>query len=170
MTSPYRRPWRTELRPTDSLRAMNGSTDGVQLPGAIDEGGEAPCFAHMFEDAIESTGVDPIRQPPESPSVHEETLTEAIQRLRADGYMADLSATEDGRLLCRSCGKNYDPLSLQIDDRVRFEGDSNPDDEAILLAVRCPDGCKGLFSAAFGPSATPEEAAVLRSLARSPLA
>ena len=141
---------------------MNASTDGGQLPGAIDEGGEAPCFAHLFEDPT-------MTEPPPSPSAHEETLTDAIERLRADGYTAELSATEEGNLLCRSCGKTYDPLSLQIDHRVRFEGDSNPDDEAILLAVRDLDGCMGLFSAAFGPSAPPEDAAVLRRLARSPV-
>jgi hypothetical protein len=155
-------PARGVRRHSDSLTAMNASTDGGQLPGAIDEGGEAPCFAHLFEDPT-------MTEPPRSPSVHEETLTDAINRLRADGYVAELSATEDGHLLCRSCGKTYDPLSLQIDHRVRFEGDSNPDDEAILLAVRDLEGCMGLFSAAFGPSASPEDAAVLRRLARSPV-
>jgi hypothetical protein len=141
---------------------MNGSTDGGQLPGAIDEGGEAPCFAHLFEDPT-------MTEPPRSPSVHEETLTQAINRLRAEGYENELSATADGRLMCGSCGETYDPLSMQIDHTVRFEGDSNPDDEAILLAVRCPEGCMGLYSAAFGPSAPPEDVAVLRRLARSPL-
>ncbi len=111
----------------------------------------------------------PAAEPPPSPSIHEETLTDAIQRLRADGYLADLSATKDGNLICHSCGQTYDPLALTIDHTVRFEGDSNPDDEAILLAVRCPDGCMGLYSSAFGPSAAPEEAAVLRRLARSPI-
>jgi hypothetical protein len=141
---------------------MKGSTDGGQVPGGIDEGGEAPCFAHLFEDAT-------MTEPPRSPSVHEETLTDAIQRLRGEGYLADLSATEDGNLICHSCGQTFDALALTIDHTVRFEGDSNPDDEAILLAVRCPDGCMGLFSAGFGPSAAPEEAAVLRRLARSPI-
>src|SRR4026209_2292837 len=100
---------------------MNGSTDGGQLPGAIDEGGEAPCFAHLFEDPT-------MTEPPRSPSVHEETLTQAIHRLRAAGYETELPATADGRLMCGSCGETYDPLSMQIDHTVRFEGDSNPDD------------------------------------------
>jgi hypothetical protein len=147
---------------------MNGSTDGVPSSGVSDEGGEEPCFAHLFEDPASADANS--SEPPPSPSIHEETLTEAIQRLRAEGYLADLSATEDGNLICHSCGQTYDPLALTIDHTVRFEGDSNPDDEAILLAVRCPDGCMGLYSSAFGPSAAPEEAAVLRRLARSPLA
>ena len=146
---------------------MKGSTDGGQVPGGIDEGGEAPCFAHLLEDPNMPEG--PAAEPPPSPSAHEETLTDAIQRLRGEGYLADLSATEDGNLICHSCGQTYDPLALTIDHTVRFEGDSNPDDEAILLAVRCPDGCMGLYSSAFGPSAAPEEAAVLRRLARSPI-
>ena len=141
---------------------MNGSTDSGHLLDAIDEGGEAPCFAHLFEDPT-------MTEAPRSPSVHEETLTDAINRLRAAGYEAEFSATVDGHLTCGSCGQTYDPLSMEIDHTVRFEGDSNPDDEAILLAIRCPTGCMGLYSAAFGPSAPPEDVAVLRRLARSPL-
>jgi hypothetical protein len=91
-----------------------------------------------------------------------------MQRLRKAGYETDLYATDDGRLECDSCGKRYDPLSMTIDETVRFEGDSNPDDEAILLAVRCPEGCKGLYSAAFGAAVPPEDAAVLQALARAP--
>ncbi|MEY2582072.1 MAG: hypothetical protein QOE09_1921 [Ilumatobacteraceae bacterium] len=154
---------------------MNGSSDGVQPSGVTDEGGEAPCFAHLFDDPT-SLSDDPIEladvgltpEPPRSPSIHEETLTEAMQRLRKVGYETDLYATDDGRLECGSCGKRYDPLSMTIDETVRFEGDSNPDDEAILLAVRCPEGCKGLYSAAFGAAVSPEDATVLRALARAP--
>jgi len=95
-----------------------------------------------------------------------ETMTDAIARLRTIGYEVDFAATTDGRLVCLECGVVYDPGVIGIDHTVRFEGDSNPDDEAILLALRGADGCMGLFSAAFGPSAPAHDAEVLRLLAR----
>ncbi len=49
---------------------------------------------------------------------------------------------------------------------VRFEGDSNPDDESILLALVCGCGNGGQFTAAFGPDTPRADAAVLVSLSR----
>ena len=100
-------------------------------------------------------------------SASEETLVEAIARLRSEGYGSDFAATADGRLLCRACDAVCDPASMRIEHRVRFEGNSNPDDEAILLALLCSSGCRGLYSAAFGPDTPPEDAAVLRRLAQA---
>jgi len=51
-----------------------------------------------------------------------------------------------------------------IRETVRFEGDSNPDDEAILLALSCADGCVGQFSAAFGPATASADVMVLQRL------
>ena len=104
-----------------------------------------------------TVGVDPA-EPSETenggPAVPEplETLVEAIERLRSDGYVSDLFASPAGTLDCRACGASHDPEALDVQETVRFEGDSNPDDEAILLAVSSAEGCLGLFSAAFGPS------------------
>lgn len=94
-----------------------------------------------------------------------ETLTEAIDRLRAEGYEADFFATDDGMLACRACDAVEDPATMQIDDTVRFEGESNPDDEAILLAISCGCGCRGLYSAGYGPSTSRADVAVLQRLA-----
>ena len=97
-----------------------------------------------------------------------ETLTDAMTRLRADGYGADFSATDDGQLRCGACDVRRDPEAMTIHETVRFEGDSNPDDESILLAVECYNGCRGLYSAAFGPDTPAADAALLRRLAGRP--
>jgi PAS domain S-box-containing protein len=47
---------------------------------------------------------------------------------------------------------------------VRFEGDSNPDDEEILVAGLAPCGHGGLFSAAYGSSLGSDAGEVLRVL------
>jgi copper chaperone CopZ len=98
-----------------------------------------------------------------------ETLTDALSRLRADGYRSDFFATDHGELACRGCDRSTDPAYVQVDHTVRFEGDTNPDDQDIVLAIECGCGCKGVYSAAYGPSTPPEDAAVLRRLARKPL-
>lgn len=95
-----------------------------------------------------------------------ETLTEAMQRLRADGFVHDLQAAFGGQLRCGTCGSLSDPELLAIAETIRFEGDSNPDDEAILIAIICPSGCLGQFSSAFGPTASALDTEVLQRLTR----
>jgi hypothetical protein len=94
-----------------------------------------------------------------------ETLTDAMSRLRRAGYVADFSATDDGRLACGACGITVAPDDLAIEEIVRFEGESNPDDQAILLAISCKGGCRGQYTAAYGPDTPPADAEVLRRLA-----
>lgn len=93
-----------------------------------------------------------------------ETLTQAMQRLRGNGFVHDLQATLGGQLRCGTCGSLSDPESATIAETIRFEGDSNPDDEAILIAIVCPGGCLGQFSSAFGPTASAPDTEVLQRL------
>ena len=93
-----------------------------------------------------------------------ETLSEAIDRLRADGYAHDLFAVPDGKLRCRQCGTELDAAQLTITDVVRFEGESDPEDESVLYGLSIAGEHAGLYSAPYGAAATPEDAAVIQSL------
>ncbi len=95
-----------------------------------------------------------------------ETLLEALDRLRAVGYVNDFLATNDGELRCVGCDARHDPATMLIDETVRFEGDSNPGDEAILLALRCSCGVGGTYTSAYGPMAASPDIAVLTRLPR----
>ena len=53
---------------------------------------------------------------------------------------------------------------MTIDRTLRFEGQSDPDDEVILFALSEPGGRKGVYSAPYGPSMPPEDAAVIAKL------
>lgn len=66
-----------------------------------------------------------------------ETLSEAITRLEHAGYTESVAAHDDGKLHCSGCRSTCEPDHVTIDDVVRFEGDSNPDDEAVLFALDC---------------------------------
>lgn len=94
-----------------------------------------------------------------------ETMLEAIERLRANGYRGDFVAAPGGKLRCRQCGEASHAATMTVDETVRFEGDSNPDDEAILVALTTPCGRHGLYTAAFGPDTPPEDSLVLQALA-----
>jgi hypothetical protein len=53
---------------------------------------------------------------------------------------------------------------MAIDEVVRYEGQSNPDDQAILSALRCSCEQKGLYVTAFGSGASTADVAVLQHL------
>lgn len=62
------------------------------------------------------------------------TVSETINALKKEGYTLDFNIKDD----CLVCHKTYTVLSpddFEIDKVFRFEGVSNPDDEAIVYAI-----------------------------------
>lgn len=97
------------------------------------------------------------------------TLVDALESLRAAGYTADFRITADGQLRCDTCDDVHDPGEVVIESTARFEGASNPDDQAIVFGVRCGGcGMRAVVVAAYGPTATAAEAAVVTALASPP--
>ncbi len=95
-----------------------------------------------------------------------ETLSATQQRLTKAGFGDDLTA-RDGELHATPSGRTFDPRELLAAEIVRFEGDSDPDDEAVLVAVATRDGEPiGTFTVPYGPNTSAEEAEVLRHLHR----
>jgi hypothetical protein len=94
-----------------------------------------------------------------------DTLLDATDRLRANGFEVDFSATIRGTLRCAACGIEHDPESMRIVEVVRYEGVSDPGDETVLFALRCMGGSEGLYSAAFGPTTAEADVAALQRLA-----
>lgn len=93
-----------------------------------------------------------------------ESLSAALRRLTTGGYTRGLRA-EDGKLRDVASGERYDPELLGIAEIVRFEGESDPDEQAALFALRSPAGrALGTFAVVFGPAMPPEEARVVRRL------
>jgi hypothetical protein len=93
-----------------------------------------------------------------------ETLSEAVRRLAAAGYREDFRAEPGG---LRAVGSDclHEPESLVIEDVVRFEGASDPADEAVLFALRCEiHGTRGTYVVTFGPSVDPLDAEMARRL------
>jgi len=67
------------------------------------------------------------------------TVTDAVTDLQADGYTVDFSVADGGMLRCNQCRSLHDPAEARVDRIARFEGDSDPGDEAIVFG-RGADG------------------------------
>jgi hypothetical protein len=97
-----------------------------------------------------------------------DTVTEALVFLAAEGYIDELRLHRNG--LEFEAAEGIHPVgSAIVDYTFRFEGPTDPADEAIVLGVRWSDrGRKGVLVSAFGHDADPESTALLTALARRP--
>ena len=68
-----------------------------------------------------------------------ESLSEAIERLGARGYAHSLRA-HDGALRDLETGDLLEPEKLTIEEIVRFEGTTDPDEDVVLFALKGPVG------------------------------
>ena len=83
------------------------------------------------------------------------TVTEALELLASRGYVDDFSLGQR-HIACAACGHEHPPRQLVVRETFRFEGDTDPGDEAIVLAVECEAcGAKGVIVSAYGPDAEP---------------
>lgn len=93
------------------------------------------------------------------------TVTEALSQLRDLGYVVDMTAAPDGMVRCGSCATLHPARDAVVDQVHRFEGATDPDDEAIVVAITCTRcGLRGTLVSAYGPAADADDAAVLRQL------
>jgi hypothetical protein len=93
-----------------------------------------------------------------------ETLREAIDRLERAGFREAFRARPEGFLEV-GAERIYAPETLIVDEIVRFEGESDPEDEAVVFALRSRDGSvRGTFVATYGPSADPVSGELIRRL------
>lgn len=88
------------------------------------------------------------------------TVLEIIESLRQEGYTHDFSIKND-ELCCDSEGSIYEPDELIIEKTERYEGDSDPSDNAILYAITAKDGTKGVLVDSYGAYADPKLAKVI---------
>ena len=96
-----------------------------------------------------------------------DTVTEAVAFLASEGYVDDYRLRPDG-IVGGDAGAAHPLATAVVDYTFRFEGDSDPGDEAIVLGVHCTDwDRKGVIVSAYGPDADPEQTALLVALAGS---
>jgi len=94
-----------------------------------------------------------------------DTVTQAVDLLRRLGYSEDYEVAEEG-VSCPTVTDLHPLDQVSVDHTFRFEGESDPGDEAIVLGLSAPRwGTKGIVVSAFGAGADPQTAQLLRDLA-----
>ena len=95
-----------------------------------------------------------------------DTVSEAVAFLAARGYVDDYRLRSEG-VVDVATGASHPLETATVDYEFRFEGPSDPGDEAIVLGVHCTEwDRKGVVVSAYGPDADAEDAELLVALAR----
>lgn len=82
-------------------------------------------------------------------NIYLKTVSEVVNELTARGYNNDFIVRE-GFILCVPANINYQPEDLKIVKIYRFEGISDPADEAEVMVIEAKDGQKGTMTVAYG--------------------
>lgn len=90
-----------------------------------------------------------------------ETVSEAINGLRKRGYDMDFNLTENS-IVCNN--GPFKPDDLEIVEIYRFEGDTDPADEAVVYAIESKTGVKGVLVNGYGASAAGHGAELVNRL------
>lgn len=80
---------------------------------------------------------------------HYSTVSEAINKLREEGFITDFNLEENCIV---SNSEKFNPEDFEIVDVYRYEGDSDPSDEAIVYAIESKKGLKGILVSGYGVS------------------
>lgn len=78
------------------------------------------------------------------------TLSTVLEKLRQKGFDNEITMNENNEMKSIKLGKNYQPEDLLIFKNFRFEGNSNPDDNSIILMVEDKDGDIGYILDTYG--------------------
>jgi hypothetical protein len=90
------------------------------------------------------------------PIYHYATVAEALDELNKNGF------THDFNLHDENIKKN--PDNYEIEHIYRYEGDTDPGEEAVVYGIVSNSGEKGVFVSGFSANSESEAAAVLAKL------
>jgi hypothetical protein len=94
-----------------------------------------------------------------------DTVTEAVNGLKKRGYSIDFNLEAD-RIICPKIQLSLSPSEFEIAEVHRFEGNSDPADEAVVYAIESKHGEKGILVDGFGISADAISEEMIEKLSR----
>ena len=95
---------------------------------------------------------------------YERRLAGVVERLTKAGY-TDTFRGESSGVRAVSAGHVHKPEELVVDQIERFEGTSDPGDEAIVLAVHSSvDACRGTYTAPYGKNMPSIDAELIKRI------
>lgn len=102
-------------------------------------------------------------------STHYATVSQALSQLQKRGYTVDFNLKENNLKENLQLGKRNDSIKdeFQIVDVFRYEGETDPADQAIVYAIESTSGLKGVLVTGYGISLDiPSETLTRLSLSR----
>jgi hypothetical protein len=96
-----------------------------------------------------------------------DTITEALAGLKQRGYTTDFNLSFD-RIVCHQTPVTLMPADFEITELYRFEGETDPADEAIIYAIESKQGLKGTLLNAYGIYADETSAEMVKKLSVHP--
>jgi hypothetical protein len=78
-----------------------------------------------------------------------DTLSEAVNDLKKRGYDLDFNLRENSLI---SDNDTFNADDFEITEVYRFEGDTDPSDEAVVYAIESANGKKGVLVNGYGIS------------------
>jgi hypothetical protein len=92
---------------------------------------------------------------------HYGTVTTAIKEFKRQGFILDFNLAENC-IVCNS--EKFRPEDFQIVDIYRYEGNSDPADEAAVYAIESKSGLKGILVTGYGASSDIMSTSILAKL------
>jgi hypothetical protein len=90
-----------------------------------------------------------------------DTVSEAVNGLKKRGFDVDFNLQEN----CIVChGDKFSIDDFEITEVYRFEGNTDPSDEAIVYAIESKTGKKGVLVSGYGISAEGMSAEMVKKL------
>ena len=90
-----------------------------------------------------------------------DTVSGALAAMRQKGYTEDFNLAENC-LICNNQRFNAD--EFEINEVHRFEGPSDPADEAVVYGIESKNGLKGVLVNGYGYQSEPMSDAIARKL------
>ncbi|MFL5748163.1 MAG: phosphoribosylpyrophosphate synthetase [Niastella sp.] len=78
-----------------------------------------------------------------------DTITEAVADLKKRGYTHDFNISNN-RLTSDKLDAHFGHDDFEIREVYRFEGPSDPADEAVVFAIEAPSGALGILVNGYG--------------------
>lgn len=96
------------------------------------------------------------------PIYHYATVSEATNELNKRGFTVDFNLEEN----CITCGfEKFKNDEFEIKEVYRYEGNSDPGDEAVVYGIESKNGVKGILVGGYGNSSDNISPAMLNKLA-----
>jgi hypothetical protein len=90
-----------------------------------------------------------------------DTVSEAVNGLKQRGFTLDFNLAENC-LICN--GAKFDVNDFEITEFYRFEGNTDPSDEAIIYAIESVKGERGILVSGYGIAAEGMSAEMAKKL------